>query len=84
MRRSSKVCWIERDGEVSLSSPSRRSAVACASAVAAAAAGRMTVRAGFAAVMFAVFDDVMALGDVAFAIGAGAFGSVRVFHDTNT
>ena len=48
--------------------------VAVARTVAATIARGMAAGAGFAAVVFAVFDDMMALRDFAFAVGAGAFG----------
>ena len=47
--------------------------VAVARSVAATIARGMAAGAGFAAVVFAVFDDMMALRDFAFAVGAGAF-----------
>lgn len=48
--------------------------VAVARSVAATITCGMAAGAGFAAVVFAVFDDMMALRNAAFAVGAGAFG----------
>lgn len=59
------------------------SAVAVAGSVAATVSGSMTIRAGFAAVVFAVFNDVMPFGDFAFAVRTGAFGISRSAHRNN-
>ena len=60
------------------------STVAVASAVAAAVSIGVPTGAGFAAVVFAVFHDVMTLRNVAFAVRAGAFGVGRSAHGSNT
>ena len=59
-------------------------AVAVAGAVAAAIARSVAGRAGVTAEVFAVGDDVMSLGDLAFAVSAGTLGSSSVFHSANT
>jgi len=55
-----------------------------AGVVAATVAGFMAIGAGFAAVMFAVFGDVVPFADFAFAIRAGTFGFGIRIHGTNT
>ena len=55
-----------------------------AGVVAAAVAGFVTVRAGFAAIVFAVFFNVVAFTDFAFAIRTGAFGFGNGAHNANT
>jgi hypothetical protein len=52
--------------------------------VAASLAGLVAFRAGFAAVMLAVFDDIVAFPDFAFAIRTGAFGYSVGAHGRNT
>ena len=54
--------------------------MAVAGVMAAAFAGLVTVGAGIAAVVFFVFDDVVAFTDFALAIRAGAFGCSRGAH----
>jgi hypothetical protein len=65
-------------------SGSAGSAVAVARVLAAAFAGLVTIGAGFATVVFFVFDDVVAWTDFALAIRAGAFGCSRSAHGANT
>ena len=64
--------------------PTGRSTVAIAGTVAASVARSMTGGAGFAAEVLTVFGDTVPVGDLAFAIGTGAFGGVLIFHSANT
>jgi len=58
--------------------------VALAGVVATTFAALVTIRTGFAAVVFAVFRDVVSFADFAFAIRTGAFGFGYRAHSGNT
>jgi hypothetical protein len=55
-----------------------------AGVVAAALTGFVAIGAGLAAIVLAVFGDVVPFADFAFAIGAGAFGFGHGCHGANT
>jgi hypothetical protein len=57
--------------------------VAVAAVLAAAFSRGVTFGTGLAAVIFAVFDDVVAVGDFAVAVSAGALGNRFGVHDAN-